>query len=94
MAYEDKTLECVECGAGFTFSASEQEFYSSKGFVNEPKRCQQCRQAKKMERGGGARRPREMHAAICAGCGTQCEVPFEPRDGRPVYCSDCFTSRR
>ena len=32
MGYEDKTLECVECGANFTFTASEQEFFASKGF--------------------------------------------------------------
>ena len=32
--YEDKTLICKECGAEFTFTAGEQEFYASKGFVN------------------------------------------------------------
>lgn len=94
MTYEDKTLECIECNGNFTFSASEQEFYASKGFENEPKRCPDCRQARKQERSGGFRRPREMHTAVCAECGTECEVPFEPREGRPVYCSDCFASRR
>ena len=44
MGYEDKTLECVECGANFTFTASEQEFFASKGYTNEPKRCFECRQ--------------------------------------------------
>ena len=29
---EDKTLVCKECGKEFVFSASEQEFYESKGF--------------------------------------------------------------
>ncbi|MBQ5566206.1 MAG: zinc-ribbon domain-containing protein, partial [Clostridia bacterium] len=37
--YEDKTLTCKECGKEFVFSASEQEFYASKGFQNEPKKC-------------------------------------------------------
>ena len=37
--YEDKILTCRECGAEFTFSASEQEFYASKGFQNQPSRC-------------------------------------------------------
>ena len=36
---EDKTLVCKECGKEFVFSASEQEFYESKGFTNEPGRC-------------------------------------------------------
>ena len=94
MGYVDKTLECVECGTSFTFDASEQEFYASKGFTNEPKRCPECRQARKgrYSRGGdGSGRPREMHTAICASCGKEAQVPFEPREGRPVYCSDCYT---
>ena len=43
--YEDKTLVCKECGAEFVFTAGEQEFYASKGFVNEPQRCKACRDA-------------------------------------------------
>jgi CxxC-x17-CxxC domain-containing protein len=35
-----------------------------------------------------------MHDAVCARCGQACQVPFEPTNGRPVYCSDCFTSIR
>lgn len=46
--YEDKTLVCKECGAEFVFTAGEQEFYASKGFVNEPQRCKACRDARKM----------------------------------------------
>ena len=44
--FEDKTLTCRECGAEFTFSASEQEFYASKGFQNQPSRCPACRAAR------------------------------------------------
>ena len=50
MSYEDKTLECVDCGSNFTFSASEQEFFANKGFTNEPKRCPDCRQSRKEQR--------------------------------------------
>lgn len=32
----------------------------------------------------------QMHKTTCAECGKSCEVPFLPKDGRPVYCSDCF----
>ena len=35
--------------------------------------------------------PREMHKATCADCGKECEVPFQPTEGRPVYCRDCYT---
>jgi CxxC-x17-CxxC domain-containing protein len=34
--------------------------------------------------------PREMHHAICAECGSSCEVPFKPSGDRPVLCSSCF----
>jgi replication factor A1 len=37
---------------------------------------------------------REMHKAVCADCGKECEVPFKPTEGRPVYCQECFAKRR
>ena len=46
----DRILTCRECGAQFTFTAGEQEFYAQKGFQNEPARCGPCRRARKMER--------------------------------------------
>ncbi len=98
MEYVDKTLTCLDCGISFTFSASEQEFFASKGFTNEPGRCPDCRAARKQQRGGGygggGYRQRQMHPAVCASCGKDCEVPFEPRNGRPVYCSECYSTAR
>ena len=38
--------------------------------------------------------PREMHKAICADCGKECEVPFRPKEGRPVYCKECYAKHR
>ncbi len=43
---------------------------------------------------GGPRPPREMHKAVCASCKAECEVPFKPTEGRPVYCRDCFAKQR
>ena len=97
MSFEDKTLQCVECGANFTFTAEEQEFFASKGYTNEPKRCPACRQARKAARYGssyGYQPRRQMFPAVCAECGKECEVPFEPREGRPVYCSECFSKMK
>jgi CxxC-x17-CxxC domain-containing protein len=100
MSLEDKTLTCVDCGGPFTFTVGEQQFYQMKGLMNEPKRCPSCRSAAKMARqnggdyaGGGYRR-REMHDVICAECGAETQVPFLPRNDRPVYCSDCFDKVR
>ena len=39
-------------------------------------------------------RPREMHKATCGDCGNECEVPFEPRQDKPVYCNDCFPNHK
>lgn len=92
--YSDKQLVCRDCGAEFTFTASEQEFYDSKGFTNEPGRCPECRAARKQQgRGGQSRGPRKMYQATCARCGQTAEVPFEPTEGKPVYCRDCFQPR-
>ena len=99
--YQDKTLNCRDCGVDFIFSASEQEFYNDKGFTNEPGRCPQCRAARKQRNngggfsrggggGGGDRQQREMFQAVCAECGADTEVPFRPSGNRPVYCRDCF----
>lgn len=49
------------------------------------------------ERSGGFRRnfgPREMHKAICSDCGNECEVPFKPTEGKPVYCRDCYQKHK
>ncbi|MDD5086969.1 MAG: DNA-directed RNA polymerase [Candidatus Nanoarchaeia archaeon] len=49
------------------------------------------------ERRGGFRgdqEPREMHKAVCADCGKECEVPFKPSEDRPVYCKDCYRKHK
>ncbi len=102
MAFQDKSLTCADCGAAFTFSADEQELFQQRGYVNEPKRCPTCRQARRSDQGGGgggvdggargAARP--MFPAVCSECGKETQVPFEPRSGRPVYCRDCYNKTR
>lgn len=50
MRIMDKNLICKDCGKEFIFTQGEQEFYKEKGFENEPKRCPECRRAKKLEK--------------------------------------------
>lgn len=88
--FQDKTLKCKDCGNDFVFTAGEQEFYASKGFENEPQRCKECRNARK----NATRGQREMFAAVCANCGKECQVPFKPTEGKPVYCSECFAAKK
>ena len=98
MDFQDKTLECSDCGTTFTFSADEQEVFASRGYTNEPKRCPECRAARKSERYGNSgynsRPRRQMFPAVCSQCGKDTEVPFEPREDRPVYCRDCYNTVR
>ena len=96
MAYTDRTLTCVECWSEFTFSADDQEFHASRGY-QEPKRCPTCRQARRSDRGGGGGGyggARTMYDAVCGNCGAATQVPFLPRQYRPVYCSDCFSKMK
>ena len=47
--YNDKNLTCADCGQEFVFTASEQDFYSQRGFT-EPRRCPSCRASRKAAR--------------------------------------------
>ncbi len=89
----DQQLTCRDCGQSFTFTDGEQEFYASKN-LSAPQRCKACRSARKNDRGA----MREMHDAVCAQCGSACQVPFKPRPveegGKPVLCKACFMAKR
>lgn len=93
--FDDKTLKCRECGNDFVFTAGEQEFYQQKGLMNQPSRCASCRATRRNASSGRAERaPREMHPVICAECGAETQVPFLPKNDRPVYCSTCYDKAR
>jgi CxxC-x17-CxxC domain-containing protein len=104
MTGEDKMIVCRDCGTEFVFTAGEQSFYAERGFV-APVRCPACRAVRRRAResngppgmmasGGGMGGTRQMFEIICDQCGQTAQVPFEPRQGRPVYCRDCFQQMR
>ena len=89
MSFQDKTLECSDCGNTFTFSAEEQEQFQSRGYTNEPKRCPDCRQARKARQYGnsdnsygndshGYTPRRQMFSAVCSDCGKETTVRAQP----------------
>lgn len=88
--YQDKTLVCKECSKDFIFTEGEQEFFASKGLVNEPLRCKECRDAKKAK----MKKERVFYDAVCAECGKEAKVPFKPIQDKPVFCSDCYASHK
>lgn len=113
--FADKTLSCRECGSSFVFTSGEQEFFQSRGLLNEPSRCPDCRRARKSRQSSGGydsgfssggyssggyssgsydRPARQTFVAVCAECGGEAQLPFEPRTEKPVYCSDCFRAQR
>jgi CxxC-x17-CxxC domain-containing protein len=107
MTFTDRTLVCRDCNEEFVFTAGEQEFYESRGLTNTPGRCPSCRAARKAQGGSrprsnsgggrsggsGYRENRTMYTVTCANCGNEAQVPFQPRDDRPVYCSDCYQTQ-
>lgn len=96
VGFEDRVLTCRDCGREFVFTSGEQEFYQSRGLQHEPRRCSNCRSARRSDGPGSAsaRPSREMHEVICANCGRPAQVPFLPTGSRPVYCQDCFSNMR
>ena len=91
--FQDRALKCIDCGAEFIFSAGEQQFFHDKNFKNEPKRCKACKTKKQGSGGGSAHTRTETHTS-CSQCGRETTVPFRPTQGRPVFCRECFQSRR
>ena len=105
MSFQDKSIQCTDFGTTFAFSIEDQEFFQSKGYTNEPKRCPECRRARKLKRYGNDGNSygnisyryapaRVMFPMTCAGCGRSTEVPFRPHGDKPVYCSDCYRKVR
>ncbi|MDA3855705.1 MAG: hypothetical protein PF569_05570 [Candidatus Woesearchaeota archaeon] len=37
---------------------------------------------------------KESFKVKCADCEIECDVPFKPTQGRPVYCRDCFRKHK
>src|ERR1017187_1073379 len=85
MAFVDRNLICMDCGAEFVFTAGEQLFFQPRQFVNDPKRCKQC----KAKRNKGTRLQIETRVE-CSQCGAETTVPFKPTHGTRVLCRSCF----
>ncbi|HEX7476064.1 MAG TPA: CxxC-x17-CxxC domain-containing protein [Dehalococcoidales bacterium] len=105
MEFKDLSLTCYDCGAIYTFTAEEQQAFQAKGHNHPPKRCPPCRTARAARRPVQTREreimpiftqpsARHMYPVTCTECGKETQVPFEPRAGRPVYCSDCYHKSR
>ena len=89
MEFTDQTLTCTACGQSFAFTPKEQEFYQQKGFRHTPKRCRDCRRAKRaMQSGNG-------NGASVHGGNHDFSHASVPSDSQPpihdAICSTCGT---
>ncbi len=84
---------CAECG-----KTCEVPF---KPTGDKPVYCSNCftaRQGSQPRRSEGRDfgrprfrdRDRQMFSAICDKCGKECQVPFQPTPGKPIFCEQCF----
>jgi hypothetical protein len=80
MDFQDKSIVCSDCGVAFTFSIVEQEYFQSRDYANDPKRCLPCRKVRQTQRTGSVsyKPDRPMFSATCAECGIETKIPFEP----------------
>ena len=84
--YNDEQLTCTDCGAPFTFTAGEQQFFATKGFQNKPNRCPDCRSARKSARANGG----GMNAGGYGGSGaSRGGYGGGAREMYTVTCSSC-----
>src|SRR6185503_3108331 len=96
--FQDRSLVCLDCRATFIWTAGEQSFYFDKGLTYQPRRCKDCKAQKNAQTTVAApaetHHPPDQHIATevrCANCGVLTTVPFQPTQGRPVYCRTCFS---
>lgn len=104
------TIICRDCGANFDWPQGSRGTQAATAEAVAPDRCPNCRARHASEAAdtgdwspgdlstsrvsSHSRREQQMFPVLCAGCGKQTQVPFEPRHNRPVYCSQCFGKRR
>jgi CxxC-x17-CxxC domain-containing protein len=86
---EDQSINCVDCGQQFLFTAGEQAFYATKGLTNAPTRCKACRELRKQQRAEGPRSPRGSGGPSRSGPSRSGPARGAPRELHAVVCADC-----
>merc|ERR1719157_23498 len=51
--WKDNTYKCIDCSEDWADTAEDQEWRFNQGFAETPKRCKDCRWAKKVRMEGG-----------------------------------------
>ena len=85
--FEDKKLNCEECGTEFVWDASEQAFFAKKGFKKMPKRCRACRAKKQVEIQKEKDKEKEI---TCVKCGKKSITSQDIGEDEETLCFDCY----
>lgn len=92
----DLELKCVQCHETFLFNEKDQEMFYRRN-LPQPQRCAKCRPSRKkaaQAAASGESSARTRYEIVCDKCGKQDYVPFAPKAGRAVLCSDCHNASR
>jgi len=92
----DSFTELASMETPLDFGALENLFVkggqvTKKAAPTEEKKVEQQRRPRRQRQ---RRRPKREQRVECNGCGKTIVVPFSPDGRRPVYCEDCFETRR
>lgn len=91
----DRPVYCRECFQNHKPERSGSRFGGRSSFGRRPSYGGRSRDDRGSRYGRGSRdRPRQMFKATCGDCGNECQVPFQPKEERPVYCNDCFQNHK
>ena len=90
----DLELSCIQCHLNFAFTERDQEiFYQSNR--PQPQRCDKCRPTrKKLAMAAQSPDGPKRYEIVCDRCGKKDLVPFVPKIGRNILCSNCHQANR
>ena len=89
---EDRPVYCRECFQNHKPAESRGDSRSGGRSIHD--RNDRNDRGSRFSRGSRDERPREMFNATCGDCGNECQIPFKPKEDRPVYCRECFQKHK
>lgn len=89
MDFQDKSFTCIDCGFTFIFTAIDQQYYRSRGYLLNPQRCASCKEARQTKAKHSPAFKRDVITITCVRCGRDTSIPENSHTVSPIYCSDC-----
>ncbi len=90
----NKPLYCSDCFRQNKPQDSGNDRYSRDDRGSRYSRDDRGSRYSRDDRGSRNDRRDESTTVTCSDCGTECTVPFVPRNNKPLYCSDCFRQNK